>query len=177
MKRLLFIIIPLALFSCKLSPVEKAKSAIHEEMRTTLHDYKSYEPVQYGKLDSDYSSVEDLPQMKALQKDFDQNVADEKEHFSTMKIYGASLYLTGQYNSEKRIVDADIAKMLSDTTEMGQIRRNFKPQFVGWKIEHSYRAKSLSGNLGIHHYILHLDSSLTKVNYTVDISESATKRD
>jgi hypothetical protein len=162
--------------SCKLSPDEKAKKAIREELRVTLHDYKSYESVQYGKLDSDFSSVFNFPEYKKLSEDLDQTIAHEKEHFETMKIYAGSIYSFDRYRNEKRIVEDDLEKMIRDTADMGNLKRSFRPNFVGWQIEHSYRARSLAGNLGIHHYLFHLDSALTKVLSQDDISESAGKK-
>lgn len=174
--KILIITVSVLMVSCKLSPDDMAKKAIHGELRVTLHDYKSYEAVQYGKLDSDFSSVFNLPEYKELSDDLDQTIAHEKEHFETMKIYAGSIYSFDRYRNEKRIVEDDLAKMLKDTAAIGNLKRSFRPNFVGWQIEHSYRAKSLSGNLGIHHYLFHLDSALTKVLSQDDISESARKK-
>jgi len=53
-KLLLSSIILLSLSSCIKSPMSKAQDAVREELRKTLHDFSSYEPVEWGKLDTIY---------------------------------------------------------------------------------------------------------------------------
>ena len=42
----------------------KAKKAIREELNSTLPDFKSYEPIKFGKLEVGYSRYIDLPEVK-----------------------------------------------------------------------------------------------------------------
>ena len=59
-KRLLFIIaICFLLTAC--SKEDKAKKAIKNHLAKTMHDFDSYEPVEYGTLDSTVSTVELSP--------------------------------------------------------------------------------------------------------------------
>ena len=58
-KLLLSSILLLSLSSCIKSPMSKAEDAVREELRRTLHDFSSYEPVEWGKLDTIYVSEVD----------------------------------------------------------------------------------------------------------------------
>lgn len=58
-KLLLSSIFLLSLSSCIKSPMSKAEDAVREELRRTLHDFSSYEPVEWGKLDTIYVSEVD----------------------------------------------------------------------------------------------------------------------
>ena len=50
----------LSLSSCTKSPMDKVEDAVREELRKTLHDFSSYEPVEWGKLDTIYVSEMDV---------------------------------------------------------------------------------------------------------------------
>lgn len=50
----------LSLSSCTKSPMSKVEDAVREELRKTLHDFSSYEPVEWGKLDTIYVSEMDV---------------------------------------------------------------------------------------------------------------------
>lgn len=163
---LLFMIV-----SCKQSPEEKAKALIKEELRTTLHDYKSYEPVNYGILDSSFSSPADLVEYREAKAAMSDNLEKLKEFNSDLEIYGRSWVASGEFANKKEQykllnIEFDKAKKTVDS-----ILKGFVPRFSSWKMKHSYRAKSLVGNLGIHHYDYYFDSSLTKIIKNVDISK------
>jgi lipoprotein len=53
-KLLLSSMLLLSLSSCTKSPMSKVEDAVREELRRTLHDFSSYEPVEWGKLDTIY---------------------------------------------------------------------------------------------------------------------------
>lgn len=58
-KRILtFIALSVILFSCS-NNTDRAKKLIKEELSKSLNDFKSYEPVQYGTLDSTFTSFDD----------------------------------------------------------------------------------------------------------------------
>lgn len=52
----LTVVLFIALVACSQSKEEKAKSLIKENMKTSMNDFKSYEAVEFGKLDSTYTS-------------------------------------------------------------------------------------------------------------------------
>ncbi|HEX4373688.1 MAG TPA: hypothetical protein VHZ50_10330 [Puia sp.] len=53
MKKILFI--SLILSGCTFTREGKAKKLINEELKMTLNDYKSYEPMKFGNLDTPHS--------------------------------------------------------------------------------------------------------------------------
>ena len=59
-KLLLSSMLLLSLSSCTKSPMDKVEDAVREELRKTLHDFSSYEPVEWGKLDTIYVSEMDV---------------------------------------------------------------------------------------------------------------------
>jgi hypothetical protein len=179
MKTLLpFLLLPCIFLSvsCGKSPEEKAKSLIKEELRTTLHDFKSYEPVTYGKIDSSFTSWVDLPE-------FENNDIKREVYSKQMKDYGEkALSYAGLIYSQssyklclKYMEEAKDSAIVYSQRNM-HIIETFKVKFKGYQMQHSYRAKSLSGNLGIHHHMYYFDSSFTKIIGQKDISESSEKK-
>jgi hypothetical protein len=170
-------LIPLPLFllfaACTPSPEEKAHQVVKEELRTTLHDWKSYESVKWGKLDSAFTFYADDLAYKRLVEDFDNASKEAQDAESKMEIYKGLTLFRDKWNYYLSIAQSDLKKMLQDTLLESNFKRDFKPKFSGWKIEHSYRAKNLAGNLGIHHYMYYLDSAIKQVNKSEDVSESA----
>lgn len=55
-QKLVIMLFSLIVIGC--SKEDKAKSLIKEELAKTMNDFKSYEPVEYGKLDSNITSYE-----------------------------------------------------------------------------------------------------------------------
>lgn len=176
MKYLLIIAGLYCLSGCTPTPEEKAHKVIMEELRTTLHDYKSYESVKWGKLDSAFSLYADDPAYKRLTDDFDKANADAKEAGEMLKIYSGSSYFLDKRRGYLADLNSDLAKMVQDTLLEGKFQREFRSKFLGWQIQHSFRAKSLAGNLGIHHYIYYLDRAITQVIRSEDIAESAKEK-
>lgn len=152
------------LFSCS-SPENKAKKAIKEELRLTLHDFKSYKPVQFGKLKVARSSYEDLQEVKKYHDKVVAFLALCKEYKEKSDLY------TSDYWEYTTIADnsLDSAKFYMDKVET--IKIHFISEVIGWKMTHSFRAKNLDGNLGIHHYLFVLDKELSKVIQSVALSE------
>lgn len=163
------------LAACSKSPEKKAKSVIDEELRKTLHDYKSYEPVAFGKVDSSFSAYFDLPEYEDNSHKIEEATEDMKKYWDKAMIYAGSIYSQSLYKLYKSQADeaADSAKAALERNKV--ISENFVPVFNGYKMNHSYRAKSLSGNLGIHHYVFYFDSGITKVVRQIDISEKNDK--
>ncbi len=168
MKVLLLIPILFLLISCN-SPEKMAKTAISENLKLTLNDFKSYEPVEFGKLDSSMSKYEKSPRGQAL--------LDSSDKYS-----GAYKHLNDRlaYESDPRIAlvilnlaNKRLEQSQSFVKQFNKEAPFYKPQFIGWKMQHSFRAKNLAGNFGINHFLFYLNPELTKVIQTSDISEKA----
>ena len=159
----------LILYSCT-SPENKAKKVIKEELKLTLHDFKSYEPVQFGKLELSYSNYEDLSEVQTLLTNSEEFLSLCNEYRDKADIYDS------EYSRDKYWIYSAMATRYLDSAKanmdkINYIKLHFVSEVNGWKITHSYRAKSLGGNLGIHHYTFYLDKELKRVTKTVDVSE------
>ena len=167
---LTFVIISVVtLIGCS-SPEKKFKKAIREELRLTLHDFKSYEPVQFGKIEAAESVYTDLPEVG--------NYLGKSESY---------LKLVNEYNDKADIYDNDYSRekyrqysSLSSEAlynakkymeKVDSIKLHFDPKIIGWQMTHTFRAKSLGGNLGIHHYIYIVDKEYKKVLKTIDLDK------
>jgi len=84
-----------------------------------------------------------------------------------IQVFRTSGTQLGGYLKESEIA-TDSAFLLID--KMKKLTADFKPEFSGWGMKHSYRARSLSGNTGIHHYIYVFNKELTKLVDHEDIS-------
>jgi hypothetical protein len=164
----LIITVVLLLFSCS-SPEKKAQKAIKEELRLTLNDFKSYEPVQFGKLETASSNYTDLPEIKNYLDKTDAFLETYKEYNDKADIYDSD-YSRDKYWVYRKMATEllDSAKYYSDKVQT--IKLHFVPETIGWQMTHSFRAKSLGGNLGIHHYLFVLNKDLSKVIKSVDQS-------
>jgi len=151
-------------FACsKTSPEEKAKKLIKDHLYVTLHDFKSYEPVKFDKLDSNYTSYLTDPQYKRWKKKYDEFIDESRRAHEMAGIYAGSYYLASYYKKYMKQASTamDSASILLD--KITDLAKNFKHEFIGWRMSHSYRSKNLQGNLGIHHYEYYFDKELTKV--------------
>src|SRR5579862_4156486 len=88
MKKLLYIILIFSSSCGHKSPEERAKKLIDEQMKLTLNDYKSYEPVTFGKLDSSFTDFKDDPKYIADAKTADSVMKEMNSMSEDMKIYG-----------------------------------------------------------------------------------------
>jgi hypothetical protein len=60
MKKILLFVFAVLFIGC-VSKEQRAKKLIKEELRKTLHDFKSYEAVTFGTLDSVFTDFTDTP--------------------------------------------------------------------------------------------------------------------
>jgi hypothetical protein len=171
--RLIICFLSVIMFSaCKQqTPEEKAKKLIKDRLFTTLHDFKSYEPVKYGTVDSSFTSVFEDPTYMALKSEYDslkKEVDDNIERGKTYVNYPMIAYMGIKYaNTAQKCVD----QMIPLGKSMDSLEVVFKPKFNGWKMDHSFRAKSLGGNLGIHHYTYYFNEKLDSLIDAIDNTE------
>ena len=160
MKQLLLVaLIAVTLVSCSKSPEQKAKDLIKEEMKKSMNDFSSYEPVEYGKLDSvrttffsaeetmiDYwinKSKEDLQKMN----DYIDFKIGDKDDFNFYK--------------EQDLKDIHMADSLNKKVE--KEKAAFKPEFKGWVMAHKFRGKNKLGALVLNSNIYEFDKEVTKI--------------
>jgi len=157
----------LILNSCS-SPEKKFQKAIKQELSLTLHDFKSYEPVQFGKIEIASSEYTDVPEVKEYLDESDKYLKLVDEYENKEEIYD------NEYSREKYW---EYSKLHLEALNQGKkclekidsIKLHFVPQVIGWKMVHTFRAKNLGGNLGLHHYLFCVDKEYSKVIKTVDL--------
>jgi hypothetical protein len=167
-----FILFFFLIISCKQQTREqKAEKIIRDHLFKTLHDFKSYEVVEFGKLDSLYSSVDDDYFYKFYFKQAQYFLDQAKSHNDNAKIYSGLYYYNDRFLSYfKKSKDArDSANYYIGKAQ--EVFESFKAAFVGWKMSHSYRSKALNGNSSINHFMYYFDMNLTKIVGHKDIGE------
>lgn len=173
------------LVSC--SNEDKAKKAIKKHLSETMHDFKSYEPVKYGSLDSTYSKYYNENSYKTLSKTLDifldsvtrihektRDLMSENE-ISALRYYDwyqGSKYDVQEKSDIKKFrmisrklldsIDVIMVSLKKDSTE-------FKPKFNGFKISHSFRGKNSSGATVINSNDFYMNKQLDSVINTVTI--------
>ena len=158
----------LLLITCS-SPEKKAQKAIKEELRLTLNDFKSYEPVQFGKLEVASSKYEDEPDYDFYSGKADSYLKVSKEESDKADIYNS------EYTRDQFILYEKISIQLLDSAKhyldkADSIKLHFVSKPIGWQITHTFRAKNQLGGLGIHSYLFILNQELTKVIRSKDLS-------
>lgn len=165
----IFLTLVFLLFSCS-SFEDKAKKAIKDNLKLTLDDYKSYEPVQFGKLEYAMSIWADAPEVTNLLKKETYYIAKCQEYKEKYTLYefdvlgkDFTMYfdLSGIYLDSAEFIDEKIKTF----------EANFVPERIGWQMNHSFRAKTSSGNLRINKYLFIFDNNITRVTKAVDLSE------
>jgi hypothetical protein len=169
MKSYAFILtLALLLVSCS-NPESKAKKAIKEELKLTLHNYKSYEPVQFGKLEVASSKFDDIPEVKLYLDRSEAFLSKAQENSNTADIYDNE-YSRTQYWRYMNLSRALLDSARSILNKVDSIKLHFVSKTIGWQMTHTFRANSLGGNLGIHNYLFTMNPELSKVIKSEDLS-------
>ena len=148
--------------SCSTSPINKAKGLIKEDLKKSMNDFNSYESVEFGKLDSVYTSLETDTEYIQVNASYDIYKKQLKKNLDE--------YLLDIESGDKRLMDLD--KKYKDIYQgkvdsIGKIRAkiesDFRPVFKGWKVEHTFRGKNKLGALVLNKYVFYFDKDFTKV--------------
>ena len=186
MKKAFFLLsIIRVLCSCNMTPQSKAKELIKDAVKKTLYHEDSYDPVETV-IDSAFSPKDD-PAFHALLKDVLELSVKLKMLEATaetaktgMSIWRGPLMTDlsrNEYNNSK--------KEYEETTEkIDQCKKRGKkkaekllsmlvadPQFMGYKVYHSYRAQDNEGQINFGNKIFIIDKEMKKVLYTFEKEE------
>ncbi len=163
------------LASCS-SPEGKAKKAIKEKLKMTLHDFKSYEPVEFGTLDSLFSDVTSSTEFEVLNSKYESCISQaEKEHKSDLVEIQKAIN-DGNSHHIPIINEYDLVPRCNDSAEvyagkMQAFKDSYRPRFIGWSMTHTYRAKNLGGNYRLANESFYFDKDLSKVVGSIDKSD------
>lgn len=131
--------------SCTISPEKKAKNTIKDYMFKTLNDYKSYEPVEYGNIDSlfsDYTMDETYISSTKLYKR-NLEIKDSLEKiFDRYKKY--EIYPTR--DEINLLVVSNWYVNVTYSHIIDSLKENYHSHFIGMGLVHKFRAKNSLGN-------------------------------
>lgn len=171
----LIIALLIILSSCS-SPVKKAKKAIKEKLKVTLHDFKSYETVKFGTLDSLFSDVTSSSGYEVLKLKHEAWIKQaEKEYKADQEEIQKAIY-DGNSSHIPIINEYSLAPRCKDSAQVYAVKmqvfeNSYKPRFIGWSMTHLYRAKNLTGNYRLANESFYFDKELIKVIGSIDMSE------
>lgn len=158
MKKVLFVSIA-ALLVCGCSTPEKsAQKLIKDYLAANLNDAKSYEGVEFGTLDSVFTTLKDTPYYRYKSK-FDYFI-NEAQFATNMLGITYSKKESKEYEEKfnTSISEAEKYSQMADS-----VADAFVPEFKGWQMTHKYRAKNGVGALNISTAMVQFDKDLTTV--------------
>jgi len=172
MKKLLFAAL-IVIISSGCTNEYKAKKTIEKYLSERLHDWKSYESVSFGEIDSLFQMMPDDPFYKIAEYKKSEYIDLVNKSLDEFDLY-KDIY--SDYSFRKQGIILDEAKIYRDsalkyTAYVDSFMVEFEPYFIGWKVDHSYRANNAGGNKVIGHYRFHLDEKLENVIEVIDLSD------
>ena len=151
-----------AITSCTQSPQKQAENLVKKQLETSLHDMNSYESVEFGTLDSAFSQVEDLEEYK----NYSEKIEELKAKASEKKEYAEEYNMFG-LQAERAKCAKEAVQLLSDAMhylkKCQELDSLFVPKFIGWRLEHTFRANNPEGHKVISHRVYYFDKDLTKI--------------
>ena len=174
--------------SCQNSPTDKANALIKDNMQQNLIIADSYEPVE-TKIDSAFTPF-DAPEFYTQTLDLLNLSAELQEHEekakqakTLMTLWGSPLYadafFKNLYKESKAVFEEYTEKEDAAKERIEEVVNNIKemmqkkPEFIGFKAMHRYRASNNAGQtlLGDKLYILSKDLTEIIASYNMDSEE------
>lgn len=168
MKKIYFCLLAcvMAFAGCS-TPEKQAKKLIVEHLKNSLHDYDSYESVQFGSLDSVFTTLLDdstftkvFTKRLAHQK-LRNNMFDKAEQWKDINKKLYDFYL------EHEALQQDTVQYYYNIED--SIKNNFIPQFTGYAMQHSFRANNVNGNKILTHKVYIFNKEITQVVNSEDL--------
>lgn len=159
-------VLPIVFSGCSENNDSKAKTLVENQLKGSLHDYDSYESVEFGKLDSTFTTLLDDSLFRKLYS----------KRLSCQKIRN-TLYEEAQIwrtidNEKYNNLMGRNGIYIDSTAYYYKLelsaRENFIPQFNGWSMKHSFRANNAGGNKVITHKAYCFDKDITEITETQD---------
>ncbi|GGH71632.1 molecular chaperone GrpE (heat shock protein) [Filimonas zeae] len=161
-KKLVSIVALCFLIACDTSSESKAKALVQEDMRTYLPDYNSYDPIDFSKLDSAFTS--------SNQPEFEANNALLKTYQQRMEEYTNQLkaYLENKITREQSEYYNNLLKLTKDSARQcmarnSELMQDLAPVFSGYRMQHTFKAQNAAGSKTMHHVVYYLDSNITRI--------------
>jgi hypothetical protein len=181
MKKFVFICCLLLCCIGCISQEQRAKKLIKEELRTTLHDFKSYEAVTFGSLDSIFTDFTDTPTGDSIFKEMNNRasilkmkISETNEALDDYKNeYNERLQ---EYYRERAIKKYNELQILREEVDKDpdillELISNHVPEFKGWKMNHSFRSKTLGSNYKLAHQVYYFNIEISKITKSFDVDD------
>ena len=187
MKKIFIPLTIILLASCQNSPTDKANALIKDNMQKNLIIADSYEPVEtkinsaFTPFDAPefYTQTLDLLKLSAELQEHEEKAKQAKSSMTLWNTPYADAYIKNRYQESKteyeeytkkrNAVKERIEETVGNIKEMMQK----KPEFIGFKAMHRYRASNNAGQtlLGDKLYILSKDLTEIIASYNMDSEE------
>lgn len=160
------------LFACSSSPTDKAQALIKKELPKSLVKPDSYDPIE-TKVDSAFSPY-DSPELFRFVKEVNEMILErdsykekarmEKSRMAVYRNYSRDEYQDSkaeyeEYIGKQKTLEKRVKKSILKIREVVQQ----KPQFIGFRAIHRYRADNNAGNTLVGDEVYLLDKDFTQV--------------
>lgn len=146
MKRIIFLFIGIFLMhGC--SSETKTQRAIKEYLSRNLDDFDSYEPIEFGSVDSVFNNrYENMPDSESVLRD---SIMAQK--------------LVNDYTNNPDSLNKYTLILNEATQKLKEGTKDYKRTLIGLEQFHKFRAKNKLGGTAIHIGLFTLDTKLEKV--------------
>lgn len=184
MKRILFAIFATFSLVCSAQnlatlQLSKAKDLVRKELKGSLHDFASYEPVMWSSVDSVFSVIEDDPNICTLIDDLLEKHSKLPGDPSKLSLFADLSSVEAQckeaYEKSKNL-DFGVEYQMTclnqwiAVSDFNKARvkaeeaiNNFKPRFIGWSLSHRFRAKNPLGAKVISEWMFKFDPDIITI--------------
>lgn len=186
-KLFLYLISALVICGCGKNIEEQAQEAVKNELHKTLYYFDSYEPLE-TKVDSAFNTPENNPDVNEFMrsvweqmdqvKEFAAELEDAERTIASLsdarKLGGSFAYDYNEAVKDKVYVETKIKDNLKVVYENALKFSKFISQadssFIGWRVMHTYRAKTRGGDpsIGREVYIFSKDFKKVLLNLKYD---------
>lgn len=156
MKKLLYLFLLFFFVCCSEAP--KEQQIVMEYLKYNPDNIRRYKPLEWGKLDTVYSKVEDddLAYIQLL--------AERDQVYDIYKQISDRVIQLGYGTYRDNNAIEQCVKVLSENQKArDSIESHYIPHLTGYSIRHKYRAKKNTDNVVVYDEVFVLDSTLTKV--------------
>ncbi len=177
MKRVLLAVILVAFcISCSRSPENKANKLIEKDLKKVLYVPESYDPVE-TKVDSAFTPFDDpvfvdktmqLLDLATSIEEYDNNIKEAKSSMSLWDNMG-SAFSRNEYQEAKDEYDENTqnrTEAISKAKKLGEELKKMMDKermFIGYKVQHRYRADNNAGNTLFGEKIYLFDKNMNQI--------------
>jgi len=155
-KVIVLAIILLSLYSC--TRQNTAEKAVKEYLKNNLDDFKSYDPVEFGKLIPNTIRFDDSKIGKPISDKYFE-YKRSKQSWEYLKEQGdpEKLFIPGQIDDSLKFYNNKVNeyKPIYDKAS-----KNYKEITDGYVIYHKFRSAQKDGNIEIKSYVFYMDDEL-----------------